>query len=447
MAGELLTREDTAPEQERAAQPGLLVVFSGGQPLLRAVPAGEAPLRLGREEAGGLPLPDERLSRRHAEVRRGPGGWSVEDLDSRNGTWVDGVPVRGRTPHAAPRVLRLANTVALFLEDVGPLLGVDVTVGEEGVWGPALRGVLERVRLAAAAGEPLLITGESGTGKGLVARAYHRAGPHARGRFVAVDCAAVSPGAPEQLFSGARRGADPCVDAGAEGPLQAADGGVLFLDQLAELAFDAQARLLGVLEARELLAPEASGARRGDVHVCAATQRDLRGAVGAGQFRADLYFRLARSQVHLPPLRERPEEVPWLLVQALGGAGAPVLHATFVEACLLRPWPGNVRELAGEARRAAQAAERAGSRTLRAEHLDARAGLPLARAVGPAPATASAAAATAAPAADAALARTAVEAALAAHAGNVSATARALGLHRTQLYRLMDRLGLTARKG
>ncbi|WNG62075.1 helix-turn-helix domain-containing protein [Archangium gephyra] len=125
-------------------------------------------------------------------------------------------------------------------------------------------------------------------------------------------------------------------------------------------------------------------------------------------------------------------EVPWLLAHALRDVPAPALHATFVEACLFRPWPGNVRELLGEARRAAREATASGTRSLRAEHLDTEAGLPL---EGPT----EAAAASPAPAAPD---RATLEATLAAHGGNVSAVARALGLHRTQVYRLMQRWGL-----
>ncbi|MCP3138260.1 sigma 54-interacting transcriptional regulator [Pyxidicoccus xibeiensis] len=414
------------PEPPR---PGLVFIFSGGAPLFRSVPLDGSPLVLGREDAGGQPLPDERLSRQHAEVRREGSGWRVEDLGSRNGTYVDGEQVVGSRAFPAPRVLRLGNTLAVFHEDVRRLAGADVVVSPDAVRGPTFGAVLERVAPAALAGETLLITGESGTGKELAARAYHQSGPNARGRFVAVNCAAVPASVAERLLFGSRRGAYSGADADTDGYLQAADKGVLFLDEVAELPSEVQAKLLRVLETREVLALGAFRAQPVDVRVCSATHKDLRAAAAAGQFRADLYYRLAQAEVHLPPLRERLEDVPWLLVHALKGSAAPALHATYVEACLSRPWPGNVRELLGETRSAARAAAASGSRSLRAEHLDAEAGVALASPPPPA---------TAAPQLD----RAALEATLAEHGGNVSAAARALGLHRTQLYRLMQRWGL-----
>lgn len=443
------TQEDTGPDSEGAARaepprPGLVVIFSGGAPLLRPVALDGGRLMLGREDVGGQPLPDERVSRLHAEVGRDAAGWSVADLNSRNGTWVDGVQVTGRRTYTAPRTLRLGNTLALFTEDVRRFEASGVMTGAEGVRGPALRALMDRVALAAAANEGVLITGESGTGKELAARAYHRAGPHARGRFVAINCAAVPVAVAERLLFGAKRGAYSGAEADAEGYLQAADRGVLFLDEVGELAPEVQAKLLRVLETREVLALGASRPQPVDVRVCAATLRDLRAAAAVGSFRVDLYYRLARCEVHLPPLRERLEEVPWLLAHALE-AGAPEVHASFVEACLARPWPGNVRELLGEAKRAAREAQARGVRTLRAEHLFIGAGVSLASedvtpfigfrgAAAPAPVAAS----PGGPMPD----RPAVEAALASQAGNVSAAARALGLHRTQLYRLMRRWGM-----
>lgn len=430
----LQTQEDSHLEraEPEPPRPGLLFLFSGGAPLFRPVPLEDGRLTLGREDAGGQPLPDERLSRQHAEVRREGSRWLVEDLGSRNGTYVDGEQVVGRRAFSTPRVLRLGNTLALFREDVGRLAGAEVSAGPDAVRGPAFSAILERVALAAAAGETLLITGESGTGKELAARAYHQSGPNAKGRLIAVNCAAVPASVAERLLFGSRRGAYSGAEADAEGYLQAADKGVLFLDEVAELSPEVQAKLLRVLETREVLPLGASRAQPVDVRVCAATHKDMRATAASGQFRADLYYRLAQAEVRLPPLRERLEEVPWLLVHAMRGQPAPALHATFVEACLLRPWPGNVRELLGEARRAARDATASGTRSLRAEHLDAEAGLALGSPPG------STAPSPPAEPPD----RPTLEAILAAHGGNVSAAARALGLHRTQLYRLMQRWGM-----
>ncbi|WP_164012150.1 sigma 54-interacting transcriptional regulator [Pyxidicoccus trucidator] len=439
------TQEDTGPGSERTEgakppRPGLVVIFSGGTPLLRPVGLDGGRVMLGREDVGGQPLPDDRVSRLHAEVGRDPGGWSVTDLNSRNGTWVDGVQVTGRRTFTAPRTLRVGNTVALFTEDVRRFEVSGVTTGPEGVRGPALRAVLERVALAAAANEGVLITGESGTGKELAARAYHRAGPHARGRFVAIHCAAVPAAVVERLLFGSKRGAE----AGVEGYLQAADRGVLFLDEVGGMAPEVQAKLLRVLETGEVLALGASLPRPVDVRVCAASLRDLSGAVAAGQLRADLYARLARCEVHLPPLRERLEEVPWLLAQAMD-AGAPEMHASFVEACLARPWPGNVRELLGEAKRAVREAQARGAGTLRAEHLALGAGFPLSSEdVTPFIGFRGAPVSVELDLAGVMPDRAAVEAALASQEGRVSEAARMLGLDRAQLSRLMRRWGMAS---
>ncbi|MFP2913406.1 FHA domain-containing protein, partial [Pyxidicoccus sp. 3LFB2] len=118
------------PEPPR---PGLVFIFSGGAPLFRPVPLAGGRLVLGREDAGGQPLPDERLSRQHAEVGREGSGWHVEDLGSRNGTYVDGEQVVGRRAFSTPRVLRLGNTLALFHDDVRQLAGADVHVGPDAV--------------------------------------------------------------------------------------------------------------------------------------------------------------------------------------------------------------------------------------------------------------------------------------------------------------------------
>ncbi|MFP2913649.1 sigma 54-interacting transcriptional regulator, partial [Pyxidicoccus sp. 3LFB2] len=230
---------------------------------------------------------------------------------------------------------------------------------------PHLGAVLERVAPAAAAGETLLITGESGTGKELAARAYHQSGPNARGRFVAVNCAAVPASVAERLLFGSRRGAYSGAEADTDGYLQAADKGVLFLDEVAELSPEVQAKLLRVLETREVMALGAFRAQPVDVRVCSATHKDLRAAASAGQFRADLYYRLAQAEVHLPPLRERLEDVPWLLAHALKGTPAPALHATYVEACLSRPGPATCESCWARCGARPATAAASGSRSLR----------------------------------------------------------------------------------
>jgi len=196
-----------------------------------------------------------------------------------------------------------------------------------------------------------------------------------------------------------------------------------------------QAKLLRVLETREVLPLGASRSRKVDVRFVFATHRDLRLAVAAGTFRADLFYRLGEHEVVLPPLRERREDIPWLCALAAAEVDANlVLHPRFVEACMMLPWPGNVRELLRETRRAAHAARDAREPDVRDVHLKEHAGA----AIAIAPKTIERAP-TGPSEAD-------VRAALHAASGNVSEAARTLGMHRTQLRRALEKLGITAAK-
>jgi transcriptional regulator with PAS, ATPase and Fis domain len=266
---------------------------------------------------------------------------------------------------------------------------------------------------------------------------------------VAVNCAAIPHALAERLLFGAKRGAYSGAEADADGYVQEADGGTLFLDEIAELDPQVQAKLLRVLESKELLPLGASKPRKVDFAFCSATNKDLRALVAAGTLREDLYFRVGLPAVALPALRNRPEEIPALIAQELAKLSpATTAHVSLVEQCLLRPWPGNVRELLTELRTAAQAALADGNRVA-ARHLSATAGsvfgsaMPDAR---PAPqdghdSPPSDGPRKRMPRVDVEWRRR-IEDALRANAGNIAATARALGLHRTQLRRLVERHGL-----
>jgi transcriptional regulator with PAS, ATPase and Fis domain len=213
--------------------------------------------------------------------------------------------------------------------------------------------------------------------------------------------------------------------------VQQADGGTLFLDEVAELDPLVQAKLLRVLETREVFALGATRGRSVDIRICAATHRNVREEVGAGRFRQDLYYRIGRPEVRVPPLRERIDEIPWLVRRALREVDAALdASVTLIESCALRPWPGNVRELLREIRRAGHAALAAGERVVLPEHLahDAGAALPTSA---PPPQSE--------PVSAASVDDAAIEQALAEHDGNVTQAARALGLHRNQLRRWLAR--------
>jgi DNA-binding NtrC family response regulator len=217
---------------------------------------------------------------------------------------------------------------------------------------PALARLRLALGRAAASDATVLLTGETGTGKGVAARALHAASPRAAGPFVHVDCAALAPSVIESELFGHERGAFTGADAPRAGRLEAAAGGTLFLDEVAELAPTLQAKLLRALQDRAF--ERVGGARTLALaaRVVAATHRDLRRAVAAGSFRADLYYRLQVVELELPPLRARPVDLPalagHLLADAARRAGrpAPCMTPAFLAALAAHAWPGNVRELA-----------------------------------------------------------------------------------------------------
>ena len=388
------------------------------------------PLTLGREAIGSLALGDEKMSGRHAEVRW-DGGFSVNDLGSRNGTFLDGARVEGAVKATPGGVLRLGQTVVLLLDDVSRFTQGEVSTSGGVVVGPTLREVLSRAALARGEGAHLLVRGESGAGKELVAKTFHQAAPRP-GPLVAYNCANLQPGLAEARLFGTVKGAFSEARDTAGLFLQA-DGGVLFLDEIAELDAQVQAKLLRAVETGEVQRVGESTVKRVKVAVVAASHQALAERVKAGAFRRDLLFRLNQFEVQLPPLRERPEEVPWLMQLALQGRGE-TLHATLVEAALLRPWPGNVRELLSATAAAATLA-RADGGVVKASHLAAGAGEleePEAALALPAPSRVR----------PDDLTREEVLAALAACEGNATLAAKKLGLHRTQLSRLRARFGL-----
>jgi DNA-binding NtrC family response regulator len=305
------------------------------------------------------------------------------------------------------------------------------------VVGPFLQRCRQQVVQIAESGESLLLSGGSGSGKELSAKAFHAAATP-KGPFVAVNCATIQRDLSERILFGARRGAYTGATTDASGLVLSADGGTLFLDEVAELDLNVQAKLLRVLETKEIVPLGAVTPVRVDVRLCAATHKDLREEVVAGRFREDLYFRIGRPELRLPPLRERREEIPWLVdevVRAFGGAGQKIsAGADFVEACMLREWPGNVRELIAETKAAARTAASARRALLVATDLQEGAGAPLGRP------PESGAPSSRAPTRMPELAE--VDAALREERGNVARAAARLGIARSRLRRFIERRGI-----
>jgi NtrC-family two-component system response regulator AlgB len=216
---------------------------------------------------------------------------------------------------------------------------------------PALRAVLETLARAARADAPVLLRGESGTGKGVLARAIHAQSPRAARPFVVVNCPTLSGDLLASELFGHARGAFTGAVRDQPGRVEAAEGGTLFLDEIAEIAPPLQAKLLRFLQDREFERVGETQTRRADVRIVAATNRDLAADVSAGRFREDLYWRLAVVEIRVPALRERPEDVLRLARRFLAffdrsaGRRVQTLSAETERALLAHAWPGNVREL------------------------------------------------------------------------------------------------------
>jgi len=305
---------------------------------------------IGSEDGVDLHLTDGAVSRFHCEVRVEEGRARIRDLGSRNGTIVDGVTIHDAelNPRAT---ITVGRTQVRF--DLGddhlrvPLSGAQrfgMLVGRS----PAMRAVFATLEKLAASDATVLLEGETGTGKEATALSLHEAGPRRDAPFVVVDCGAVPPGLLESELFGHERGAFTGAIAAREGAFEAAHGGTVFLDEIGELAPELQPKLLRVLESRQVKRVGAAHHAAVDVRIVAATNRDLRAEVNARRFRADLYYRLAVVTVRLPSLRERADDLPLLvehLAAPLGAAGAPLREPGFVGELARHPWPGNVREL------------------------------------------------------------------------------------------------------
>ncbi len=438
MASHDETRDDGAARggAPRRAKPGIVAVMMAGEPSGATFEVSGVGVEVGR---GSWLESDDRVSRRHVRIRHASNAWVIEDLDSRNGTFVNGEELTGERTCGGEPLIRVGRSLLWAVPDLSPFK--EVPTPKLPLHGPVLGGRLQgawnEIALAARMGSTLYVRGESGSGKELAARAFHEArfGTSSKAPFVAVNCAAIPEGLAERLLFGAQRGAYSGANVDAEGYLQAAHKGTLFLDEIAELDPLVQAKLLRVLESREVMPLGSTKPKQIDIGLCVASHRSLRDEVAHGRFREDLYFRLGRPQVDLPPLRERLDELPWLIASELQrvdpGLAASV---TFLEECALRTWPGNVRELQHEARRAGHRAVAEQAALVDKQHLSAEAGRQITSSA-PLGETPSGRPKARVPT-DAE-----IERALAEQGGNVRGTARVLGMHRNQLRRWLEKRG------
>jgi transcriptional regulator with PAS, ATPase and Fis domain len=308
---------------------------------------------------------------------------------------------------------------------------------------PAMRAVLELAGRAMRSHATVLLTGETGTGKELLARAIHDGGTRRAGPFVALNCAAFPDTLLESELFGALRGAYTGADRDKKGLFEAAEGGTLFLDEVGETSPPLQAKLLRALQEREVRPLGAARARRIDVRLVAATNRSLLDEIKRGAFREDFYWRLAVFHVALPPLRERRDDVLPLAEHFLrrhgerDGKPGCRLAPDAADLLLLHAWPGNVRELENEMQRALALVE--AGEAIAAHHLSER----LRGALAPLAETKAEPGAETLRAQLARLEAWLIRRALAAHGGRRAATARTLGVTREGLYKKMRRFGIS----
>jgi DNA-binding NtrC family response regulator len=323
-------------------------------------------LIIGRDPGANMVLTDPEVSALHCELRAVSEGILVKDLGSTNGTFLGPVRVReaiiattseltvGRSKVIVePQAKRRVDVG--FSDRFGPLVGSS----------PRMRrvfGVLEKVADTALS---VLIFGETGTGKELVAKAIHEGSERKGGPFVVVDCGSIPPTLAESILFGHEKGSFTGATERRKGALAEADRGTLFLDELGELPLELQPKLLRALSEKQVKRVGGSTFEPIEVRVLAATRKDLGSEMNAGRFRSDLFFRIAQVRVELPALRERLSDLPLLVQDVCQRVGRPE-HATTVLAWIEQrmashDWPGNVRELVNVASVAATLADEPGA--------------------------------------------------------------------------------------
>ena len=343
-------RTKLQPRQHRVVRRLRVRVDEGPDAGAVCEPEGGAALAVGTGEDNQLVLTDPHVSRYHLEVRRTDDGVLVADLGSRNGTWVAGLRLERGVVAPGTR-LRLGET-AITVEDAGSSVqpAGDAGPGAPGIVGDseAIREVGRLVQRLARVESSVLIQGETGVGKEVVARAIHELSHRRDKELVVVDCGSMPATLVASLLFGHEKGAFTGADQRRVGAFERAAGGTVFLDEIGELPLEVQPALLGVLERRTFTRVGGGQTIATDARVLAATHRDLRAEVNAGRFRADLYYRLAVARVVIPPLRERPEDVEPLarhFVERLTGAADHPVLGEVLAALAGHPWSGNVREL------------------------------------------------------------------------------------------------------
>ena len=416
-------------------------------------------IRIGARRGNDVQLSDSKVSGLHCEIRLDERGYRLRDLDSTNGTYVSSLRINDVYITGGAQIA--LGSTRLKFEPLGE--SVEIELADTDKFGSMIgrsvkmRELFARLDKLARSDTTVLVTGETGAGKELVAEALHDHSTRKDGPFVVLDCGSIPPNLIESELFGHERGAFTGATASYAGAFERAHGGTVFLDEIGELPLGMQPKLLRVLERKEVRRVGGAKTIEVDVRIVAATNRDLGVEVNRGRFREDLYYRLAVARIHVPPLRERKDDLPLLIEHILattpGGEVASIAQET-IDLMVKHDWPGNVRELRNVIERA----------VLLAETPDSEDSLRRA----PAPTPRSEPSITVTPSQTATstegqmtvpvdvsvpfknakqtviseFERRYISRLLAQHDGNISAAARAAGIDRMSIHKMLHRLGL-----
>lgn len=313
--------------------------------------------KIGKKEDNDLVLDEKTVSRNHVEIVQTEDSYLLKDLDSTNGTFIN--DIRVKEAYLSPGDVIRIGTVRVEFIAFDEKVQIEPSTRQEfgGLLGRSrrMRQIFSLLEKISPTNATVLIEGETGTGKDLVARAIHSNSPRKAKPFVVFDCSAVAQNLIESELFGHVKGSFTGAVATRKGAFEEANGGTIFLDEIGELSLDLQPKLLRALEQREIKKVGSNDSMPIDVRVVCATNRNLKKEVGENRFRQDLYYRLSVVKINLPPLRERPDDIPFLIEKLLASGRFNIdaegkLKIARVEDDALKmlsryQWPGNVREM------------------------------------------------------------------------------------------------------
>jgi transcriptional regulator with GAF, ATPase, and Fis domain len=329
----------------------LCVEREAGKPTDRIVVLDKDFVRVGAHPDNELVIADRQVSRSHCTLERCGAGFRVTDAGSLNGTWIGGARIRDAEILAdcairlGESTIRVRDARTLGEREVAPMVIFGDLIGAS----LPMRRLFQLLHRVAQSASDVLIEGENGTGKELIAAELVHRSSRSKKPLIIVDCGAISPTLIESELFGHVRGAFTGAMRDRAGAFEEADGGTVFLDEIGELPLDMQPKLLRALAQREIRRVGATRGSKVDLRVIAATNRRLEREVNSGRFREDLYYRLSVVTLRVPPLRERKEDIPLLVSHFLDKLGvaepASVFSPEALEELKRYDWPGNVREL------------------------------------------------------------------------------------------------------